>query len=98
SRPVRRNGEAALQRGLGRSLEPPARDDRTVREGPRDRRWLSRPRRRNRATGLRARTTTARRLRAPEHPWPEDEHVARPLRSGARDGPGLAGRAAAAPL
>ena len=83
--------EAALQRRLGRQVEPVRHHGRGLRQGPRHGRWVARPERCRRARGVPARAAAERALRVPEHRRPEDEH----LQGHRRDRPCHRGAAAA---
>ena len=71
---VRRPRQAGVERRLGRPVGPGRCHHRGLRQGPRHRGWLARPRRRHQPARLRARAADQRAVRVPDHRGQEDEH------------------------
>ncbi len=74
---VRRRGQAAVQRGLGRQVVPIRDHHRGLWQGPGHGGWVPRPVGRHCPPGLRARATAEHSPRVHQHRRPEDEHLAR---------------------
>ena len=74
------------------------RDDRAVRQGPRDRRRLARPERRDRPRGVRARAAAQRPVRVPQHRRQEDVDLQGPRRRRPPDRRGRPAGAAPVPV
>ena len=75
---VRRDGQAAVEPGVGRPVDAVRRHDRAQRQGPGDGRRLPRPLQRDRARGLRPRAASELPVRVPQHRRQEDVHVQGP--------------------
>ena len=89
---LRRARQAALQRGLGRQVEPLRHHHRGLRQGPRHEGRQPRPQRRRQPGGLPPRAAGQRALRVPQRRRPQDEHLEGQRRRRPRDGrPAAAG-------
>ena len=88
--------QAAVEPRVGRPVVAVRRDDRAVRQGPRDRRRVARPLRRDRPRGVRARAAAQRPVRVHQHRRQEDVDLQGSRRGRPRDRRGDAARSSSA--